>query len=147
METIPLDKLNVGDRVIATSNAAWAAKGGVPSEIHTGVILGITELRPLSDGRSRWYVRLMVDGETLSRTLLYTDGPLGPSWTFTVDPADTKRNARGLTEVIKYATVDGKPVASDPLEHIVAPMLGLTRTKKGGRRRRKTRGKLRKSRT
>ena len=68
--------------------------------------------------------------------------------TFFLVDTPSRKNARALTEVIRYATVDGKPVASDPLEHIVAPMLGLTRTKKGGRRRRrKTRGKLRKSRT
>jgi len=69
--------------------------------------------------------------------------------TFFLVDRPSRKNARALTEVIKYATVNGTPVASDPLEHIVAPMLGLTRTKKGGRksRRRKTRGNVRKSRT
>jgi hypothetical protein len=142
MAEIPLDKLKVGDRVVATLT------GGQTAIVHGIAYTGtIAEINRYPTVRGQTQVLVWLDrqgGTTRDLGLRLTVEDRIPEWTFTEDPAEIKKRSRSLAEIIALGR--DKPEngellrVQDPLRKYTAEYLGLKKTaKKGGRRRRKTR--------
>ena len=139
-EEIPLEDLVVGDRVIALQ---FGRPGELGKTSFKGTVSEIIRQPPYRfRGKRVEEVLVWLDtGRGVARDigLNLTVGAEVPQWVFVEDPAaTTKRNARSLAEISAMVKAKGELLPHDVVGKI-ADYAGLKKTKKGGRRRRKTR--------
>jgi hypothetical protein len=130
MAEIPLDKLKVGDRVVATLTGGFR-QPIVHGVAYTGTIAEIQRF-PTDRRRGKTQVIVWLDragGIAHDLGLRLTVEDETPEWTFTEDPAFTEEK----TAVLGLAHVARRKNLPEDVEGVVKGY--LTRKRKGGRRR------------